>query len=87
MDFKAPWVVFDAGTSGSKDSNEDLNCPPRSNSNDQKANEEVEYLDQFKRKKYYPVTDREKSIILSNTYDHGKVYEVMVGPVRLNLRC
>ena len=83
LDLKAPPVVFDAGISGSKDSDEDLDRPSPSNSNYQKAKEEVEYLGKFKRKKYRHIMDREKSVIRSNTDDHGKVYETMVGSGRL----
>ena len=55
LDLKAPRVMFDAGTSDSKESDEGLDRPSPSNSSYQKAKDEVGYLDKFKRKKYHPI--------------------------------
>ena len=81
LDLKAPPVVSDVDSSGSEDSDDESDRPASSNSNYQKAVSEIEYLEKFKSRKYRPIMDHEKSVILSGTDDHGKVYEVMVGPV------
>ena len=77
---KSPPVAFDV-SSGSEESDEEMDLPHPVNSNYQKAVEEMEYLESFKKKKYRPIIDPVKSTVISGTDKNGKEYELMLGPV------
>ena len=82
MDMKSPPISVDSSDgSDSEDSNDESDLCTPSNSNYQKSAAEVELLESFKKRKYRPVLDRETSSVLCGEDEHGKEYELMVGPV------
>ena len=81
LDSKSP-PMFDSSesSSGSEDSEEEMDLPSRDNGNHAKAEDEFRAFEEFKRNKYRPSFERSKSTILRGT-DVNVVYEILVGPV------
>lgn len=82
LDRKHPIFQDDesSGGSESEDSEED-EVPTHSNSNYNKAEEELLLLESYKRKKYQPVFDESKSVALVGEPLDRKRIRILVGPV------
>ena len=79
---KSSLIAFDASDgSAGEDSDEKLDDPLPTNSNYQKAIDEMDYLEIFNKKKYHPIMVHGKSTILCDTDKHREEYKLLVGAV------
>ena len=93
LDRKSPAPVTDSVLSSDDDSelesedsgsDEEDGSPLLTNTNYQKAQEELRLFESYKMKSYRPTLDRSKSKILAGEDENGKMYEIVLGPVLTN---
>ena len=70
-----------SGSSNGSDDSEIKSTPIINNSSNKKVEQELDILESYKCKKYWPTLDRSKSRVLSGVDHEGKLHEILVDPV------
>ncbi len=81
IDRKFPVNMVDCESSEDSDDSEEEYVPALDNSNNKRAEQELNLFESFKRKKFRPKLDLSKSKIISSVDDKGKAWDIAVGPV------